>query len=122
MKLFLLSLAHKGQLPTSLFKDSLPLPGTPPRTPLTARKPPADETRAKRQALQQPPHRHQNFDADDDDDENKENLPIDEDRKGYGRRQLLQSLLERLEEDLQAYQEEVLRELSDLRLKLGIHQ
>nr|AYA94570.1 MAG: E4 protein [Human papillomavirus] len=123
MKLFLLSLAHKGHLPPSLFKDTSPPPGTPPRTPLTVRKPPpADETRAKREALAQPPHRRQNYDGDDDEDENKENHPIDEGRKGYARRHLLQSLLERLEEDLQVYQEEVLRELNDLRQTLGIPQ
>ncbi|ATQ38172.1 E4 [Gammapapillomavirus sp.] len=116
MKLFLLSLAHKGNLPPSLFKDQLPPPGTP----LPVRKP-LDGTRAKREALAQPPRRPPTYDADDD-DENKENLLPEDERKGYGRSQVLASLLQRLEEDLQQYQQEVLEELSVLRQKLGIPQ
>ena len=118
IKLFLLSLAHKGlppSLPSSLLKDL----SAPPGTPSPPRKPPPDGTRARREALAQPP-RPPRYDADDD-DENKENHPPDDDRKGYGRH-ILESLLQRLEEDLLLYQEEVLHELSVLRQKLGIPQ
>nr|AYA94402.1 MAG: E4 protein [Human papillomavirus] len=115
MKLFLLSLAHKGLPPPSLFKDLLPPPGTP----SPARKAATEGIRARREALAQPPHRPRY--EPDDDDENKENLPPEDDRKGYGR-SIVESLLQRLEEDLIQYQEEVLRELSGLRQKLGIPQ
>nr|AYA94176.1 MAG: E4 protein [Human papillomavirus] len=121
MKLYLLSIAHKGRLPASLFKDSSPPPETP-GTPHPTRKPPPDETRIKRESLALPPRRPLIYDADEDDEHNKENLPPDDDRKGYGRKQVLQYLLEKLEEDLQLYQDEVLRELSVLRQKLGIPQ
>nr|AYA93810.1 MAG: E4 protein [Human papillomavirus] len=117
MKLFLLSIVHKGHLPTSLLKDPL----LPPGTPYPGRKhTPADATKEKRESLAQPPRRPPNYDVDDD-DENKENHPPDDDRKGYGK-SVVESLLRRLEEDLQLYQEEVLHELNDLRRKLEIPQ
>nr|AYA93768.1 MAG: E4 protein [Human papillomavirus] len=117
MKLFLLSIAHKGHLPTSLLKDPLPPPGTP----YPGRRPsPADGTKEKRESLARPPRQPPNYDVDED-DENKENLPPDDDRKGYGKI-VVESLLRRLEEELQLYQEAVLHELNDLRKRLEIPQ
>nr|AYA93638.1 MAG: E4 protein [Human papillomavirus] len=112
IKLFLLSLAHQG-LP--LLKDL----SLPPGTPSPPRKPLPDGTRAKREALARRP-RPPRYDADDD-EENKENLPQDDDRKGY-EKHILESLLQRLEEDLTLYQEEVLHELNALRQRLRIPQ
>nr|AYA94516.1 MAG: E4 protein [Human papillomavirus] len=116
MKLFLLLIAHKDHLPPSLFKDL----SVPPGTPFPQRKPTADGTKAKREALAQPPRRPR-YDADDDEETNKENRPPDYDRKGYGRLAVA-SLLQKLEEELLQYQEEVLQELSALRERLGIPQ
>ncbi|ATQ38501.1 E4 [Gammapapillomavirus 22] len=126
MKLFLLLpllAVHKGRSPT-LLKDLQRDLSAPPGTPFPHRKA-QDERKLKREDLVPPPHRrHLRYD-DDDDDTNKENLPPqypfdpkEEDRKrlvwGY--------LLQKWADDIAWYQEQVLKDLHDLKQKLGIPQ
>ena len=122
----LLLLVHKGRSPSSLLKDPSLLPGTP----FLTRRPTApDDIKARREALtanpQQPPRRRLQFDYDDE-ETNKENQPPDVQdqgpREGERRKLLLQYLLERLEEDIQAFQDQVSHDLNDLRKRLGILQ
>nr|AYA94375.1 MAG: E4 protein [Human papillomavirus] len=126
IKLFLLLLlAPLKPRSSDLFKgpsgELSPLP--PPGTPFPSRKP-QDDKRAKREELTQPRRPHQRYDIDDDDQEtNKENHPPPADRSDVDwKKTVLQSLLEKWAADILWYQEEILRDLNDLRLKLGIHQ
>nr|AVN89949.1 E4 protein [Human papillomavirus]AYA93803.1 MAG: E4 protein [Human papillomavirus] len=118
MKLFLilpLLALHKPRSPDFL-KGRHGDTSAPPGTPFPLRKVP-DDKKAKRDELAQPPRRHQ-FEPDDDEN-NKENLPPernDDDCK----KSLVQSLLDKWAEDIIWYQQEVLRDLNDLKLKLGI--
>nr|AYA93749.1 MAG: E4 protein [Human papillomavirus] len=126
MKLFLLLpllAVHKGRSPT-LLKDHQRDLSAPPGTPFPHRKL-QDERNKKREDLALPSsRRHLRYD-DDEDDTNKENLPpIDPyDPKEEDRKKLVWGyLLQKWAEDIAWYQEQVLKDLHDLKQKLGIPQ
>nr|AQM73652.1 E4 [Human papillomavirus]QAB13975.1 MAG: E4 protein [Human papillomavirus] len=124
--------------PLSPALQSLPLhfPGkptappfpTPPKTPYPHRK--AQDDSKSRRSVPVPGRRHL---QEDDDDENKENeapklqhppLQREEEPEDEEEDQLcdLSRLLKRLAQDIDRYQEQVYRDLGDLRKKLGILQ
>ncbi|AHC00348.1 E4 [Human papillomavirus 172] len=114
--LFLLA-PHKTPSP-DLFKGPTRDLSAPPRTPFPYRKP-QDDKKAKREELAQPPRPHLRYD-DDDDEHNKENVPPLDRNDDDWKKTLVQHLLEKWAAELTWYQEEVLRDLSALRQKLGI--
>nr|AYA94079.1 MAG: E4 protein [Human papillomavirus] len=113
----------------------LPLPGrtptppfpTAPKSPYPTRKAP-EESRGRRSGPV-PGRKHLQF---DEDDENKENLPPKEppqqkeedleEGEEEQQRSDLSRLLRKLALDIDLYQEQVYRDLLDLKQKLGIHQ
>nr|AYA93934.1 MAG: E4 protein [Human papillomavirus] len=125
MKLFLLLpllAALKGRSPT-LLKDHLRDLSAPPGTPFPHRKA-QDDRKGRREDLTPPSRRHLRYD-DDEEETNKENEPPhypygpkDEER----RRQIWEYLLRKWADDINWYQEQVLKDLNDLKLKLGIPQ
>ncbi|ATQ38515.1 E4 [Gammapapillomavirus 22] len=119
----LLPVHNKGRSPT-LLKDHQRDLSAAPGTPFPFRKQ-QEERKLKRDDLIPPPRRHLRYD-DDEDESNKENVappqypygPKDEER----RKASLGYLLEKWAEDIIWYQEQVLKDLNDLKLKLGIPQ
>ena len=112
-------LVHQNRSPPDLFKGHQKFP-PPPGTPHPLRKAP-DDKKLKREGLAQPPtsRRQLNYDEDDDEEENKENHdPKEEER----RKTILEYLLNKWAEDIVLYQEQVLRDLADLKLRLQIPQ
>ncbi|ATQ38508.1 E4 [Gammapapillomavirus 22] len=133
MKLFLLLpllAVHKGRSPTLLKEPQRDL-SAPPGTPYPHRKA-QEERKQRREDLVPPPlRRHLRYDDGDDDENNnnnstnKENLPPqypydpkDEDRK----RVIWGYLFHKWAEDIAWYQKQVLEDLQDLKLRLGIPQ
>nr|AYA94766.1 MAG: E4 protein [Human papillomavirus] len=119
MKLFL----PLSPVPTGRNPYHLKPPSVPPATPFPHRKPTLpDDTKVKREALAvHPPSRRR---LQYDEDEEKENTPPSEspqDRRDDDRKQqLLGSLLQKWAEDIEVFQQQVLQDLQDLRLRLGI--
>ncbi|ATQ38349.1 E4 [Gammapapillomavirus 11] len=90
--------------------------GLPPPTPRPKRKSEEDRFNRRRQALALP-RDHQ----EDDDDEEKENRPPPKDDEELKETEdLVQYLLKQLEKAINQYEQQILQELRDLRLKLGI--
>nr|AYA93961.1 MAG: E4 protein [Human papillomavirus] len=130
IKLFLpLYLAHAGRTPLFPPKG----PSVPPATPFPHRRAShpgiiQDPTKAKREALVAPPGPRRRLQFDNDDDEEKENQrpppekglePRDDEEPE--RWSVLGYLLEKWEADIDRFQRQVLQDLQDLKLKLGIH-
>nr|AYA94745.1 MAG: E4 protein [Human papillomavirus] len=119
MKLFL----PLSPVPTGRHPYHPKPPSVPPATPYPQRKPAVpDDNKVKREALAaQPPFRRRLV---YDDDEDKENTtPTTEspqDRREEDRHQLLGSLLQKWAYDIEVFQQQVLQDLQDLKLKLGI--
>ncbi|ATQ38342.1 E4 [Gammapapillomavirus 11] len=94
--------------------------GNPPPSPYPKRKTEEERLNRRRQALALP--RHLNPD-DDDEEENKENRPPEKDDGELKTTEtLILSLLNKLEEVINLYQEQVSEELKGLKLKLGIRR
>nr|QAB13916.1 MAG: E4 protein [Human papillomavirus] len=92
--------------------------GLPPPTPRPKRKSEEDRFNRRRQALALP-RDHQ----EDDDDDEKENRPPPKDEEELKETEdLVQYLLRQLEKAINQYEQQILQELKDLRLKLGIRQ
>nr|AEX31133.1 E4 protein [Human papillomavirus] len=129
IKLFLpLYLVHPGRNPPFLSK----VPSVPPATPYTHRRGSTSEiqdpTKAKRETLAAPPgpRRKLRFDHDDDDEKENQRPPLEKtpeprDEDEPGRWSVLRYLLEKWEADIEVFQHQVLHDLQDLKLKLGIH-
>nr|AYA94718.1 MAG: E4 protein [Human papillomavirus] len=121
MKLFLLLplLAALKNRSSTLFKDLQKDLSAPPGTPYPNRRH-QDDKKARREELVLPPRRHLQYD--EEDEENKENLPPPDPKDEERRKAILSYLLEKWAEDIIWYQDQVLRDLSALKLKLGIPQ
>nr|AYA94031.1 MAG: E4 protein [Human papillomavirus] len=129
IKLFLpLYLVHAGRTPLFPPKG----PSVPPATPFPLRRAShpnvQDPTKAKREALAAPPGPRRRLQFDNDDDEEKENqrpppekAPEPRDDEEPERWSVLGYLLEKWELDIDRFQRQVLQDLQDLKLKLGIH-
>ncbi|AGC93432.1 E4 [Human papillomavirus 175] len=130
IKLFLpLYLAHTGRTPLFPPKGL----SAPPATPFPHRRAShpggiQDPTKAKREALVAPPGPRRRLQFDNDDDDEKENqrpppekLPETRDNDEPERWSVLGYLLEKWEADIERFQQQVLQDLQDLKLKLGIH-
>nr|AYA94870.1 MAG: E4 protein [Human papillomavirus] len=124
-----LCLAHTGRNPTFLPKG----PSAPPATPFLHRRASSpgiqDPTKAKRETLVAPqgPRRKLHFDNDEDDEKENQRPPPEKghepkDDDDTGRQwSVLGYLLEKWEADIEQFQRQVLQDLNDLKLKLGIH-
>ncbi|ATQ38585.1 E4 [Gammapapillomavirus 24] len=109
-------------------KPSAPPFPSPPKTPYPPRRAPDD---SKNRRSGQAPRKH--LQEDDDDDNNKENIapkvphpPLqkEEDLEDEEEDQFchLSQLLKKLAQEIDLFQEQVSRDLGDLRKRLGIHQ
>ncbi|ATQ38557.1 E4 [Gammapapillomavirus 23] len=130
IQLFLpLYLVHTGRNPPFLPKG----PSVPPATPYLQRRASIpniqDPTKAKRETLAAAPgpRRKLQFDNDDDDEKENQRPPPEkvperrDDEEATHQWSVLGYLLQKWEADIEEFQRQVLQDLQDLKLKLGIH-